>query len=119
MIVEEKSWPKRQLQIECKEISDLFLWNGRLQKEVVYIYPLKFTDWVALLFTRYHSEAVELIKALPSIDRFFYQNKVNRFKQISIWCIRAELSEELINQLKALPNLHIEPLIEPSSDANH
>lgn len=119
MIVEEKNWPKRQLQIECKEISDLFLWNGRLQKEVVYIYPLKFTDWVALLFTRYHSEAVQLIKALPEIDRFFYQNKVNRFKQISIWCIRAEVSEGLINQLKALPDLQVESLVEPVSDADH
>lgn len=119
MIVEEKSWPKRQLQIECKEISDRLLFDGRLQKEVVYIYPLKFTDWVALLFTRYHSEAVQLIKALPEIDRFFYQNKVNRFKQISIWCIRLEQSEGLINQLKALPDLQIEPLIEEEGDANH
>ncbi|MEM8673213.1 MAG: hypothetical protein AAGF83_05000 [Cyanobacteria bacterium P01_G01_bin.67] len=119
MIVEEKNWPKRQLQIESKEISDRLLFNGRLRKEVVYIYPLKFTDWVALLFTRYHAEAVALIKDLPEMDRFFYQNKVNRFKQISIWCVRNEQSEKLLQQLKALPDLQVELLVEEEGNADH
>ena len=119
MIVEEKNWTKRQLQIESKKISDRLLFEGNLQKEVVYIYPLKFTDWVALLFTRYHKRAVELIKDLPEIDRFFYQNKVNRFKQISVWCVRNDQSETLIQQLKALPDLQIEPLVEEEENADH
>lgn len=110
MIVEEKNYPKRQLQRECKEISDLLLFSERLHKEVIYIYPLQFSHWVALLLFRYNREAVETIKTLPVLDRFFYQTKVNRFKQLSIWCIREEHSQSIINQLKTLSNTSLETL---------
>ena len=110
MLVEEKIWPKRQLQIECKWLSDRLLWSARLQRDVAYIYPMKCSGWVALLMTRYHQQAVEIIKTLPASDRFFYQTKSNRFKQLSIWCIRTEPSQALIAQLKQLPDLQLEPL---------
>jgi hypothetical protein len=120
MRVEEEVWPQRQLQRECKEISDRLLWNVQLRKEVVYLYPMKLSDWVAFLLTRYHKEVVETIQTLPIVDRFFYQTKVNRFKQLSIWCVRGKQSEAIIERLKSLPNVQLEPLPERiERDANH
>ena len=110
MLVEEKNWPKRQLQIECKSLSEGLLWSDRLHRGVTYIYPMKCSGWVALLMTRYHQQAVEIIKTLPTLDRFFYQTKSNRFKQLSIWCVREKSSQDEISQLKQLPDLQLEPL---------
>jgi hypothetical protein len=112
MIVEEKSWPKRQLQRECKALSDRLLWETKLDREVIYSHPMESDGWVALLMTRYHSEAVELILKLPTVDRFFYQTKANRFKQLNVWCIRAESAGELLDRLRDLPGLRVEPLAE-------
>ena len=110
MLVEEKTWPKRQLQIECKSLSERLLWSARLQRGVAYIYPMKCSGWIALLMTRYHQQAVEIIKTLPALARFFYQTKSNRFKQLSIWCLREKPSQDALAQLKQLPDLQLEPL---------
>ena len=110
MLVEEKTWPKRQLQIESKSLSDRLLWSSRLERGVTYIYPMKCSGWIALLMTRYHQQAVEIIKTLPALDRFFYQTKSNRFKQLSIWCVREKSSQNKIAQLKKLSDLKLEPL---------
>lgn len=112
MLEEEKTWPKRQLQSECKELSDRFLWNETLKKEVIYISPMGCSEWVALLMTRYNFEVVELIQTLPTIDRFFYQAKANRFKQLSIWCIREECSQAILEGLKNLSDIQLENLAE-------
>lgn len=110
MLVEEKEWPKRQLQIECKELSDQLLWSFPLNKEVIYLSPMKMNEWVALLMRSYNKQVVELIQTLPTIDRFFYQAKVNRFKQLSIWCIRKENSQAILDQLKTYRHIQLEPL---------
>ncbi len=120
MIVEEKPWPKRQLQRECKALSDRLLWNSSLDRDVIYHYPIESVEWVALLMTRYHSEAVELILKLPTVDRFFYQTKANRFKQLNIWCVRTESAGELLDRLRDLSGLRVEPLAERvSAHADH
>lgn len=110
MLVAEEIWPKRQLQIECNSLSDRLLWSDRLQRGVAYIYPMNCSGWVALLMTRYHQQAVEIIKILLPLDRFFYQTKSNRFKQLSIWCLRAEPSQDALARLKQLPDFQLEPL---------
>jgi hypothetical protein len=108
MLVEEKTWPKRQLQIECKELSDQLLWSFPLNKKVIYLSQMKMNEWVALLMRSYHKEVVELIQTLPTIDRFFYQAKANRFKQLSIWCIRKENSQAILDRLKNLSDIQLE-----------
>lgn len=120
MLLKEKTWPKRQLQSECKELSDQLLWSGLLTKDTIYLYPMKLGDWVALLMTRYHKEVVEIIQTLPTLDRFFYQAKANRFKQLSIWCIRSECSQAILESLKNLSDIQLETLAENFKDhADH
>jgi hypothetical protein len=84
----------------------------KLDREVIYSHPMESIDWIALLMTRYHGEAVEIIRSLPESDRFFHQVKVNRFKQISIRCIRGECSEGILDRLKTLADTRVEPLTE-------
>lgn len=110
MIQVEKDKPLRQLQRECKQLSDRLMWSGQLKKEVIYIYKMKFNEWTALLLTRYNKQAVEIIQTLPTIDRFFYQTKVNRFKQLSIWCIRRECEQKILSQLYSCSDLRLEVL---------
>jgi hypothetical protein len=88
----------------------------KLDRETIYTRSLESSDWVALLMTRYHGEAVEIIRALPESDRFFYQVKVNRFKQFSIWCVRGDRGGEVIERLKTHAAPRVEPLIENHAD---
>jgi hypothetical protein len=104
--------PDRSLRAECKSLSDRALWDLKLDREAIYSHPMESVDWVALLMTRYNKEAVDTIRSLPESDRFFHQVKVNRFKQINIWCVRGECSEGILDRLKTLPDTRVEPLTE-------
>jgi hypothetical protein len=108
--------PDRALRNECELLSDRALWDRKLDRETIYSHPIESVGWVALLMPRYHPEAVEIIRSLLESDRFFYQVKVNRFKQFSIWCVRGDRGGEVIERLKTHAAPRVEPLIENHAD---
>jgi hypothetical protein len=97
MIVEEIVYPKRRLQTECRWLYN-WLWNNRLKKDKIYLYPLKINDWFAILLPRYDRFLFDKIKEIDKMERFFFLDRLDRYTVVRIWCIKGHSTVEQLFQ---------------------
>lgn len=113
MIEIQKVWYSGKLKIKCKLLTEEVLWHQKFKREVIYFCPME--EAVAFLLTRYNQDFVEIIKSFPYYERFFYQIIVNRFKRLSIWCVRKVYQEEIMMKCEQ-SGITINPLEEKNAD---
>ena len=78
-------------------------WNRYLVK----IYTLTVPGWSAFVLRKYFKEVVTYIKQIPPSDKFFYKEVINRFKVLSIWCVKSNQAEAIKAVIEEIPRAEI------------
>jgi hypothetical protein len=78
---------------------------------VIQVAYLRKSEWIALIFGDYHSEAVEVIKQIPKRDRYFFKATHNAYLKSRAWCIQKQYFDEIYQPLQQKEEIELEFVI--------
>ena len=78
---------------------------------VIQIAYLRKSEWIALIFGNYHSEAVEIVKEIPKRDRYFFKATYNAYLKSRAWCIEKQYFDNIYRSLEQKEGIEIEFVI--------
>lgn len=78
---------------------------------VIKIAYLKRSERIALIFSRYHPEAISIIKQIPQQERYFFQEAEHAYLKWSVWCISPDYFEPVHQFLTQLEDIELEFII--------
>lgn len=82
---------------------------------VIQVAYFKTVNWFGFNFCKYHAVAVGVIQQLPKGERYFYQEVQDRYTKFSVWCMDGKHFEQVLEQLKQIPDIKLEFVVGPSS----
>ena len=81
---------------------------------IVRVAYFKNLSWFAFVFSKFNREAVEVIRAVPAHERFFYEKTHDRYTKFRAWCIDAKHKERVLSRLQQMPDIELEFVAHPS-----
>ncbi|MDZ4877469.1 MAG: hypothetical protein CLLPBCKN_006904 [Chroococcidiopsis cubana SAG 39.79] len=118
----------RLLRIELRLLYEFCYWNNsphwrseieagkvgaRVRVDIAYLAPI---GWFAIILRTPSMEVSEIVKQLPTYERYFYREALNRHRQFVAWGISARCYESAIAQLQQLSQVQIAYVIRPHWD---
>ncbi len=78
------------------------------QKIVIRIAYFKSLNWFGFNFGKYHPQAVEVIKQLPTYESYFYEQVQDKYTKFRVWCIDGKHFERILAQLQQIEDIDLE-----------
>ncbi len=118
----------RRLRIEAHHLMEICFWanshhwssypSRRRKSErrtIVRVAYFKNLNWFAFIFSKFHDDAVEVLRVIPAHERFFYEKTHDRYTKFRAWCIAAKHFERVLCQLQKISDIELEFVAHPYS----